>query len=108
MGCLWGSAWRPFEPPEFRYKEGNVESRVEHLADLFQMSGKPRRIANSANRQKKERNLYKLTRSFASEILMFEASSSNVSFSNDWSREVTAMKYVLLLASPSEAAAYSL
>ena len=20
MGCLWGSAWRPFEPPELRYK----------------------------------------------------------------------------------------
>ena len=20
MGCLWGSAWRPFGPPELRYK----------------------------------------------------------------------------------------
>ena len=20
MGCLWGSAWRPFRPPELRYK----------------------------------------------------------------------------------------
>ena len=45
----------------------------------------------------KKRNLCKLTmaRSYAYEILKFQASWNNVSFSNDRSREVTAMKYVL-------------
>ena len=45
----------------------------------------------------KKRNLCKLTmaRSYAYESLKFEASSNDVSFSNDRSREVTAMKYVL-------------
>ena len=52
------------------------------------------RIANSANRQKKKTRVIKLTRSYAYEILQFEAWSNVVSFSNEWSRNVAAMKYV--------------
>ena len=34
MGCLWGSAWRPFGPPELRYKGYNGGGAVASYAWL--------------------------------------------------------------------------
>ena len=28
MGCLWGSAWRPFGPPELRYNNNNNKPKI--------------------------------------------------------------------------------
>ena len=72
-----------------RVRNGMVE-------ELQALDAGQQRIVNSAKRQNnKKRNLCNITRWYAYEILKFEASSNNVSFSNDCSREVTAMKYVL-------------
>ena len=31
MGCLWGSAWRPFGPPELRYNKKNITRWLEDM-----------------------------------------------------------------------------
>ena len=39
MGCLWGSAWRPFGPPELLYRGGLGDSEDESDAKVGSVPG---------------------------------------------------------------------